>query len=189
MLLHTILKPLLTTDAAATTTQVIIQSVLPVVAPSIFMASTTISTAFDDPTSLFVPSELAGAFSTILKNPSFWDKTTAVQRIGETLFAASFLIAFLQAAIAIIQYRTNPVGELIFPPGRTIGIEMPASLGVNSTAVASRAHMNSDHGSVPSDKQHHPDFFAMIKEKMQETKFGLTDTATHKEWIFIPKQA
>jgi hypothetical protein len=40
-----------------------------------------------------------------------------VQKVGENLFAAMLIIAFLQAMVALVQYRTNPIGQLIAPPG------------------------------------------------------------------------
>jgi lysophospholipase L1-like esterase len=50
---------------------------------------------------------------------------TQLQSIGEKIFAAAFFIAFIQAGVAFFSYRTNPVGELIVPPGITIGVEQP----------------------------------------------------------------
>ena len=57
-----------------------------------------------------------------LAAPFIWSTAETIQRIGESAFTAMFIIAFLQAAIALIQYRTNPKGELIVPPGPTIGV-------------------------------------------------------------------
>ena len=74
-----------------------------------------------------VCNEMTASFSALINSPSIWEKTRAVQHIGEAMFTASFVIAFLQAAVAILQYRTNPAGELIVPPGRTVGVEYPAS--------------------------------------------------------------
>lgn len=54
-----------------------------------------------------------------------WDAARTIQRAGESAFTAIFMIAFLQAFIALFQYRTNPAGELIVPPGPTIGVETP----------------------------------------------------------------
>jgi lysophospholipase L1-like esterase len=48
---------------------------------------------------------------------------TQLQSIGENIFAAAFFIAFIQASVAFFSYRTNPVGELIVPPGPTLGME------------------------------------------------------------------
>jgi lysophospholipase L1-like esterase len=56
---------------------------------------------------------------------SLWATTQAVQKVGETILIASLLIAFLQAVIALFQYRTNPAGELVIPPGPTVGIARP----------------------------------------------------------------
>lgn len=63
---------------------------------------------------------------------SLWTATRAVQKVGETILIASILIAFLQAFIALFQYRTNPAGELIIPPGPTVGIARPKQ---NSTCT------------------------------------------------------
>mmetsp|Transcript_2576 Transcript_2576/g.3514 ORF Transcript_2576/g.3514 Transcript_2576/m.3514 type:complete len:538 (-) Transcript_2576:1484-3097(-) len=52
------------------------------------------------------------------------DLTTAhIQTIGETSLAALTLVAFAQGALVMHQYATNPAGELIAPPGLTIGEE------------------------------------------------------------------
>lgn len=51
---------------------------------------------------------------------------TELQSIGENIFAAAFFIAFIQAGVAFFSYRTNPVGELIVPPGPTLGVEEPS---------------------------------------------------------------
>jgi lysophospholipase L1-like esterase len=48
-----------------------------------------------------------------------------IQRVGENIFAAMFFIAFAQACVALIQYRTNPRGQLIVPPGATVGTVEP----------------------------------------------------------------
>lgn len=48
-----------------------------------------------------------------------------VQRMGETIFAAMFFVALTQAAVALAQYRTNPSGQLIIPPGATYGTAFP----------------------------------------------------------------
>jgi lysophospholipase L1-like esterase len=54
-----------------------------------------------------------------------WDAAIDIQIVGESALAATFVIAFLQASIALIQYRSNPAGELIIPPGPTFGTELP----------------------------------------------------------------
>jgi hypothetical protein len=38
-----------------------------------------------------------------------------VQTVGEMTFLAAVLVAFLQLTVALFQYRTNPIGELIVP--------------------------------------------------------------------------
>jgi lysophospholipase L1-like esterase len=50
-----------------------------------------------------------------------------IQKMGENLFVAAFLIALLQAIVALAQYRTNPSGQLIEPPGLTVGVESPCT--------------------------------------------------------------
>lgn len=50
---------------------------------------------------------------------------TKVQQAGEMVFAGLLSIAFLQAFVALIQYRTNPCGQLINPPGLTYGVAKP----------------------------------------------------------------
>ncbi len=46
-----------------------------------------------------------------------------MQHIGETIFTAALLLSILQATIALYQYRTNSRGELVVPPGFTVGVE------------------------------------------------------------------
>jgi len=46
-----------------------------------------------------------------------------LQRTGETLFAAFFLLSVLQASVALYQYRYDLRGQLIFPEGDTLGTE------------------------------------------------------------------
>lgn len=50
-----------------------------------------------------------------------------IQKGGENLFVAAFLIALLQAIVALAAYRTNPRGQLIEPPGLTVGVESPCT--------------------------------------------------------------
>lgn len=49
--------------------------------------------------------------------------TSRMQRFGETAFVAAIVLAMIQAAVALHQYRSNPSGELIFPQGLTFGVE------------------------------------------------------------------
>jgi len=48
---------------------------------------------------------------------------TQIQHIGETSLAALLVIAAVQGVNIMKQYSTNPLGELIVPPGLTIGVE------------------------------------------------------------------
>jgi lysophospholipase L1-like esterase len=50
-----------------------------------------------------------------------------VQEWGENAFAAMFLIAFVQAMLALFQYRNNPKGSLLVPPGDTEGVVSPGA--------------------------------------------------------------
>ncbi len=50
-----------------------------------------------------------------------------VQQMGENAFAAMFVIAFLQAMLALFQYRNNPKGSLVVPPGSTEGTASPGA--------------------------------------------------------------
>ena len=59
----------------------------------------------------------------------FWAKvTTSLQRFGENIFLALLCIALIQGGIAVFQYRNNPSGELMVPPGLTVGEELPENL-------------------------------------------------------------
>lgn len=72
-------------------------------------------------------SEIPLDSAAILHSSGILEKTQIIQRIGEAMFTASVVIAFVQAAVALVLYRTNPAGELIVPPGRTAGVEHPTS--------------------------------------------------------------
>ena len=64
----------------------------------------------------------------------FWAKlTTSLQRFGENTFLALLCIALIQGGIAVFQYRNNPSGELMVPPGLTVGEELPADLGTEKS--------------------------------------------------------
>jgi lysophospholipase L1-like esterase len=54
-----------------------------------------------------------------------------VQRAGENVFGAMLVVAMVQALVALIEYRTNPQGELIVPPGLTYG----TATGCTSTVM------------------------------------------------------
>jgi len=51
----------------------------------------------------------------------------SAQAFGENLFGAVVAVSFVQAVVFVVQYRTNPSGQLVVPPGRTVGIEYPDS--------------------------------------------------------------
>ena len=78
-----------------------------------------------------------------------WDAAATIQSLGESAFTATFAVAFLQAAIALFQYRSNPAGELIVPPGPTIGIETPYNN--KTTAIATTREDNADVPAVLRD--------------------------------------
>ncbi|KAL7542474.1 hypothetical protein ACHAXR_011820 [Thalassiosira sp. AJA248-18] len=46
-----------------------------------------------------------------------------LQRAGETLLAAFLLLSFIQAFVALYQYRYDARGQLVFPDGLTLGKE------------------------------------------------------------------
>lgn len=60
-----------------------------------------------------------------------------IQRAGENIFGALFFVAVAQAFVALIQYRTNPTGQLIVPPGLTIGTVEPTPTKISSTNITS----------------------------------------------------
>jgi lysophospholipase L1-like esterase len=57
------------------------------------------------------------------------DNLHRIQRLGETTFSGVLLVAALQGIVALGQYRTNPSGQLVVPPGRTIGLAYPKTEG------------------------------------------------------------
>lgn len=48
--------------------------------------------------------------------------------MGENAFASMFVIAFCQAMLALFQYRNNPKGSLLVPPGSTEGMVEPRNV-------------------------------------------------------------
>jgi len=48
------------------------------------------------------------------------------QKYGENVLGATFALALIQAAVVLHQYRNNPRGGLIIPPGLTWGVEFPS---------------------------------------------------------------
>jgi len=74
------------------------------------------------------PLKFGSSISALYPPFSFFDFTSRLQRFGETLFAAAIVISLIQAALALYQYRSNPSGELAFPPGLTCGVAYPTRL-------------------------------------------------------------
>lgn len=75
-----------------------------------------------------------GVFS-LVGYPS-WSELTGLQRVGEVSFLALLLVAFLQGGLAVFQYRTNPSGELMIPPGLTMGTEVPEQSLILPTSMS-----------------------------------------------------
>jgi lysophospholipase L1-like esterase len=50
-----------------------------------------------------------------------------VQRYGENFLGATLAVALIQGAVVLHQYRNNPRGGLVIPPGLTWGSELPPS--------------------------------------------------------------
>ena len=59
------------------------------------------------------------------------------QRLTVATFVATMLVAALQAGVALLQYRSNPQGQLVIPPGPTFGIEYPDSSNNSSLSSSS----------------------------------------------------
>ena len=125
-------------------------AVLPVVMMPFPVADTALSSDVTEETSLAMSFLQSHGFS-------LWTATRAVQTVGETILFASVLIAFLQAVIALFQYRTNPAGELIIPPGPTVGIAHPNQNNNNTDAITDTLpdepvflEMNVSDASLPS---------------------------------------
>jgi lysophospholipase L1-like esterase len=79
--------------------------------------------------------EIVGGEESFLSATSFWisavqsisslETLHKIQRFGENIFAGLLSVACLQGVVALGQYRTNPSGQLIVPPGPTIGVAYP----------------------------------------------------------------
>jgi len=72
---------------------------------------------------------------------ALYNSMSRLQHFGETFFAATLVLATIQAALALYQYRSNPSGELVFPPGLTCGVEDPDS-AVDSHLVSQTNRAN-----------------------------------------------
>ncbi|CAB9525756.1 expressed unknown protein [Seminavis robusta] len=69
---------------------------------------------------------LSGAVTANLASLTFWkDFTASLQRVGEVSFLTLLFVSLMQGGVAVFQYRTNPSGELMVPPGLTVGEELP----------------------------------------------------------------
>lgn len=62
-----------------------------------------------------------------------------IQRFGENLLAGMLAVAFLQGGVALLQYRTNPSGQLVVPPGLTAGVARPPAAAVVDPASTAAA--------------------------------------------------
>lgn len=75
-----------------------------------------------------------------------------MKQLSENIFLISFVIAICQAIMALIQYKYNPNGYLMVPPGRTEGIEYPtSSTVVTMTATAATATATATSSSTDND--------------------------------------
>jgi len=91
---------------------------------------------WETPTHLEYQSDLSSVAASIVSIPFWTQLTTTLQRVGENLFVALVFVALIQGGIAVFQYRNNPSGELVIPPGPTRGEEFPEpSSRTNSTTT------------------------------------------------------
>ena len=69
----------------------------------------------------------------------------SIQKIGENTFAAMLFVALVQALVALVQYRTNPKGQLIVPPGLSFGVARPLDLVQEGKLNTSSSTSNESH--------------------------------------------
>jgi len=72
-----------------------------------------------------IPSAILGAISYAITSLTslLLPMASQLQRAGETLLAAFFLLSVIQAMVALYQYRYDVRGQLVFPDGLTMGKE------------------------------------------------------------------
>lgn len=108
---------------------------------------------------------------------------TIVQTAGEAVLAALLLIAAIQGAFIMKQYSSNPLGELIVPPGPTIGVEDASTPGVcdvdNSVDTPRCLHGNSKH--LPPQQQFKSHLEALLSENSEMT----ISCTTKKGWYYV----
>ena len=95
-------------------------------------------------------SSFAATISSILLHLSI-----RFQSIGETFLFALLILSFLQAAVALYQYRYDVRGQLVFPDGPTIGVEDFLKSGNTSNGVSDVLDsMNSNRGNDINRETH-----------------------------------
>lgn len=110
--------------------------------------------------------------------------TSRIQSFGETVFGAALLISFIQAVLALYQYRSNPHGELVFPDGLTYGIESPPSLSLG----AGDDHL--EDGTVPKTSVNGEwDALHEIQTLVYDTKDTLEERKKDDGQFDVPKVA
>jgi lysophospholipase L1-like esterase len=87
--------------------------------------------------------------------PSMMINLRGIQKFGENIFAAMLIVAVMQAIVALFQYRTNPTGQLIAPPGLTYGVAVPAPRPTNRSkkSVKEQSQQQQQKSSTVSSKQ------------------------------------
>jgi lysophospholipase L1-like esterase len=112
--------------------------------------------------------------------PFFWTQsssssswTSSLQQLGEVSFLTLLCVALLQGALAVFQYRTNPSGELMIPPGLTVGEELPTTTAAttskqqDSWPVVTTA-MSSTSPSNSTRKVATPFFIETLQQRQQQ---------------------
>ena len=112
---------------------------------------------------------------------------TQLQRMGETIFATLLLLSFVQACVALYQYRYDVRGQLVFPEGLTFGREdyyhdvtAAAAGGGGSSTTASSAERRDAINVVDADNttDEEEKAYELLDISTEDTPLSLITTTT-----------
>ena len=107
-----------------------------------------------------------------------------IQKFGQNTFAAMFVVALLQAMVALIQYRTNPSGQLVVPPGLTFGIAKPSSKDSSLLLLTSTTELLNSTETNLSSLQIQPNEETLEMAKIIPNKYAKILQKINR-WLFL----
>ena len=120
---------------------------------------------------------------------------TQLQRIGETIFATLLLLSFVQACVALYQYRYDVRGQLVFPEGLTFGREdyyqdvtADVGAGSSSSTTASSAERRDANNVVDADNTYEEEkAYELLDISTEDTPSLTTTTTTSSTTSWVTK--